>query len=84
MQRYDDMTGPERSRRKGSRPATGIIALLGILICLVGLLCFLILNPSDNSVSETATQTPVSVEVKEPEIIIDEESSSRSSGAERD
>lgn len=71
---YDDMTGPERSRRKGSRPATGIIALLGILICLVGLLCFLILNPSDNSVSETATQTPVSVEVKEPEIIIDEES----------
>ena len=71
---YDDMTGPERSRRKGSRPATGIIALLGILICLVGLLFFLILNPSDATVSETATQTPVSVEVKEPEIILDENS----------
>lgn len=71
---YDDMTGPERSRRKGSRPATGIIALLGILICLVGLLCFLILNPSDATVSDTATQTPVSVEVKEPEIILAEES----------
>lgn len=71
---YDDMTGPERSRRKGSRPATGIIALLGILICLVGLLCFLILNPSEATVSVTATQTPVSVEVKEPEIILAEES----------
>lgn len=67
---YDDMVGPDRPRSKGkSSGRVGLIALFGVLICAIGVLLYLIFVPPEETEPEAVGQTPVTVEVKEPEII---------------
>ena len=49
---------------------TGLVAVLGILICAIALLAVLILSPQEESAQPESVQTPVTVEVREPEIIV--------------
>ncbi len=68
---YDDMVSSSNERRKRgtSSSKTGLIAVLGVLICAIAVLVFLILSPVEEENSVSQTQTPVTVEVKQPEII---------------
>ena len=75
---YDDMVSSSNERRKRgtSSSRTGLIAVLGVLICAIAVLVFLILSPVEEENAATQTQTPVTVEVKEPEIILPSSASS--------
>ena len=67
---YDDMVSYEKRSRKSSSRMTGLVAVLGILICAIALLAVLILSPQEESAQPESVQTPVTVEVREPEIIV--------------
>ena len=75
---YDDMVSSSNERRKRgtSSSKTGLIAVLGVLICAIAVLVFLILSPVEEENSVSQTQTPVTVEVKQPEIILPSSASS--------
>lgn len=75
---YDDMVSSSNERRKRgtSSSRTGLIAVLGVLICAIAVLVFLILSPVEEENAAAQTQTPVTVEVKEPEIILPSSASS--------
>ena len=75
---YDDMVSSSNERRKRgtSSSRTGLIAVLGVLICAIAVLVFLILSPVEEENAAAQTQTPVTVDVKEPEIILPSSASS--------
>lgn len=75
---YDDMVSSSNERRKRgtSSSKTGLIAVLGVLICAIAVLVFLILSPVEEENAAAQTQTPVTVDVKEPEIILPSSASS--------
>lgn len=75
---YDDMVSSSNERRKRgtSSSKTGLIAVLGVLICAIAVLVFLILSPVEEENAASQTQTPVTVDVKEPEIILPSSASS--------
>ena len=75
---YDDMVSSSNERRKRgtSSSRTGLIAVLGVLICAIAVLVFLILSPVEEGNAASQTQTPVTVDVKEPEIILPSSASS--------
>lgn len=67
---YDDMVSPDRQRRgRGTNRITGLIVVFGILICAIALLVFMILSPQDAGTSSVETQTPVTVEIRQPETL---------------
>lgn len=67
---YDDMVSPDRQRRgRGTNRITGLIVVFGILICAIALLVFMILSPQDAGTLSVETQTPVTVEIRQPETL---------------
>lgn len=68
---YDDMVGPDRKpRRQGGGRRLALITLLCVLVLVIGVLVYLILAPAPQEETASApAQTPLSVSVKEPEIL---------------
>ncbi len=68
---YDDMVGPDRKpRRQGGGRRLALITLLCVLVLVIGVLVYLILAPAPQEETAPApAQTPLSVSVKEPEIL---------------
>ncbi len=80
---YDDMVSSSRERRRnGSSSRTGLIAVLGVLICAIAVLFFLILSPVEEETEARAEQTPITVEVRQPEIIQPSDATIRSEESE--
>lgn len=81
---YDDMVGSARRRGKGSNSRILLIAVLGILICAIAILVYLIVSSPDlgGDDESASTQTPLTVEIKEPQVIAPATTSEETSLAE--
>lgn len=64
---YDDMVS-SRPRGKSNVKSIALVAVFGVLICAIAVLIVLILSPAEEGQS-AETQSPVSVEVRQPEVM---------------
>ena len=73
---YDDMVSPDPRMRRGSGSSkVGLIAAFCVLICLVAVVLYLLFAPPQEEKVEAVTTShePISVEVKEPVKIVEQE-----------
>lgn len=69
---YDDMVENGRRRPQRSGGKVGLIAIFGVLICAIAVLLVLILSPVENQETQPQGQEPVTVEIRQPEIVTQE------------